>query len=87
MKITLIFILGLLFLACSSAPKNTNKFNAYTPEQPVYTDHQNKNGGKSAIVNVALAVAIGASQKDDFECKKECEQQLKKSINKRVKKQ
>jgi len=88
MKLISVCILGLLLTACSSIYQERKEQSHLTPDLLGKPDHLHKiqHSGESAIVNVALGVTIGAIERNSFKCKKDCEKQLKESLDRRTQK-
>jgi hypothetical protein len=71
-------MLGLFLFGCATTDNKDDPFNNISNEAPKI--HKDKPGGKEAAMSVALAVTIGAINRDNFECNKDCEDALKESL-------
>jgi len=89
MKTITICVLGLFLVGCNSTQdegdysKNLFPNDINTPNMKHKTETNNV---AVAAAGVALATVVGAINKNNFECEKECEQALKKAIANRTKK-
>jgi len=91
MKTNFMPLITLLLCACSSNEVKPDISDANLHSETNTSDkifipdkRQEKLNGETAIASVAIAVAVGAMKKGDEQCSKECEKELKNSINKRL---
>ena len=77
-KAILYIVVSSSLFGCASTDNEYDPFTNTSNEAPKI--HKNKAGGKEAVLGVALAITIGAINRDDFECSKDCEEALKESL-------
>jgi len=89
MKTITICVLGLFLVGCSST-KNEVDYSKNLFPNDINTPYKKRNTETNnvavAAAGIALATVVGAINKNNFECEKECEQALKKAIANRTKK-
>lgn len=90
MKI-IIVAYALLLCACSSNEvqsdiSKTNLHSETNTSDRIFIPHKRQEivSGETAIASVAIALAVGAIEKNNTQCTKECEKELQDSINKRL---